>query len=114
MPNLGSPRVEGDEEEENTDDLEREFDIGDSGRGNLHSTAEGMLSTRLNFGPDLQTHIPSELAASSAVPKIPLLTYGQEVNDSDKLGFLLHYVSFDLRAAVCFCRMSGFPLISML
>lgn len=97
MPNLGSPRVEGDEEEENTDDLEREFDIGDRGRGNQHSTAEDMLSTRLNFGPDLQTYAPgvttpSELDTSSAVPEIPLLTYGQEVNDSDKLGFFLHYL----------------------
>nr|AFD33697.1 cellulose synthase A [Eucalyptus camaldulensis] len=79
----GSPRVEGDEEEENTDDLEREFDIGESGRGNLHCMAEGMPSTHLNFGPNLQTHAPgfttpSELDASSVVPEIPLLTYGQE------------------------------------
>ncbi|KAF7851847.1 hypothetical protein BT93_L2008 [Corymbia citriodora subsp. variegata] len=79
----GSLRVEGDEEEENTDDLEREFDIGDSGRGNQYCMAEDMLSTRLNFGPDLQMHAtgvttPSELDASSVVPEIPLLTYGQE------------------------------------
>jgi len=97
LPNLGSPRVEGDEEEENTDDLEREFDIGESGRGNLHCMAEGMPSTHLNFGPNLQTHAPgvttpSELDASSVVPEIPLLNYGQEVNDSEKLGFLLYYV----------------------
>lgn len=92
MSNLGSPRVEGDEEEENTDDLEREFNIGDSGRGNLHSMAKGMVSTRLKFGPDLQTHassvtMPSELDSSSIAPEIPLLTYSQEVNDSDKIGF---------------------------
>ncbi|KAH9691780.1 cellulose synthase A catalytic subunit 2 [Citrus sinensis] len=44
----GSPRVDGDEEEDDTDDLENEFDIND--RKDPHHIAEAMLSSRLNIG----------------------------------------------------------------
>ncbi|KAK0576072.1 hypothetical protein LWI29_011476 [Acer saccharum] len=68
----GCPRVEGDEEEDDTDDLENEFDINDD--------LEAMLSSRLNIGRGSQAHIttPSEMDSASVVPEIPLLTYGQE------------------------------------
>ncbi|XP_062160285.1 cellulose synthase A catalytic subunit 2 [UDP-forming]-like isoform X2 [Alnus glutinosa] len=70
----GCPRVEGDEEEDDTDDLENEFDIG----SNSHHLAEAMLSARLNVGRGFQATIatPSELDSASVAPDIPLLTYG--------------------------------------
>nr|AGV22110.1 cellulose synthase 8 [Betula luminifera] len=70
----GCPRVEGDEEEEDTDDLENEFDIG----SNSHNIAEAMLSARLNVGRGSHATIatPSELDSASVAPEIPLLTYG--------------------------------------
>ena len=70
---VGCPRVEGDEEEDDIDDLENEFDINDD--------LEAMLSSRLNIGRGSQARIttPSEMDSASVVPEIPLLTYGQEV-----------------------------------
>ncbi|XP_040998839.1 cellulose synthase A catalytic subunit 2 [UDP-forming]-like [Juglans microcarpa x Juglans regia] len=75
----GSARVEGDEEEDDTDDLENEFDIG----GNPHHIAEAMFSARFNVGRGSQanasaTATPSELDSASVSPDIPLLTYGEE------------------------------------
>jgi cellulose synthase A len=63
----GCPRVEGDEEEDDTDDLENEFDI-----------AQAMLSARLNVGRGSQATVftPSELDSASVAADIPLLTYG--------------------------------------
>ncbi|KAK4790489.1 hypothetical protein SAY86_017793 [Trapa natans] len=74
----GSPRVEGDEEEDDIDDLDHEFNyghlipfgskqIGDSGRG-LHSSG---------YGGSTQ-----EFYSSRPDPQIPLLTYGNE-EDAD-------------------------------
>ncbi|KAF5444553.1 hypothetical protein F2P56_033677 [Juglans regia] len=75
----GSARVEGDEEEDDTDDLENEFDIG----GNPHHIAETMHSARFNVGRGSQanasaTATPTELDSASVSPDIPLLTYGEE------------------------------------
>ncbi|KAG2663077.1 hypothetical protein I3760_16G009900 [Carya illinoinensis] len=73
----GSARVEGDEEEDDTDDLENEFDIG----GNPHHIAEAMHSARFNVGRGSQTSAtatPPELDSASVSPDIPLLTYGEE------------------------------------
>ncbi|KAJ4700996.1 Cellulose synthase [Melia azedarach] len=77
----GCPRVDGDEEEDDTDDLENEFDIND--RRDPHHIAEAMLSARLNIGRGTQAHVsgittPSEADSASVAPEIPLLTYGQE------------------------------------
>lgn len=76
----GSARVEGDEEEDDTDDLEDEFDIG----GNAHQIAVAMLSAGLNAGRGSQVNgsviaTPSEQDSASVSPDIPLLTYGEEV-----------------------------------
>ncbi|KAJ8765698.1 hypothetical protein K2173_014820 [Erythroxylum novogranatense] len=70
----GSPRVEGDEEEDDIDDLEHEFDYGLDGMG-PEQVAEAMLSSRLNTG-GVPTN--SELESSPPSSKIPLLTYGEE------------------------------------
>lgn len=77
----GSPRVDGDEEEDDTDDLENEFDIND--RKDPHHIAEVMLSSRLNIGRGSQAHVsgittPSEVDSVSVAQEIPLLTYGNE------------------------------------
>ncbi|XP_010241683.1 PREDICTED: cellulose synthase A catalytic subunit 2 [UDP-forming]-like [Nelumbo nucifera] len=75
----GSPRVDGDEEEDGIDDLENEFDF--RSRDTQH-TAEAILSSRLNVGrgPNANASgvtMPSD-HSSSLNPEIPLLTYGQE------------------------------------
>ncbi|KDO83760.1 hypothetical protein CISIN_1g001373mg [Citrus sinensis] len=77
----GSPRVDGDEEEDDTDDLENEFDIND--RKDPHHIAEAMLSSRLNIGRGSQAYVsgittPSEVDSVSVAQEIPLLTYGNE------------------------------------
>ena len=69
QPIPGSPRVDGDEEEDDIDDLENEFDM-----------AEAMLSTRLNVGTVPGITTPSEVDTASVATEIPLLTYGQEVS----------------------------------
>nr|APU87546.1 CesA6 [Plantago ovata] len=72
----GSPRVDGDEDEDEFDDLEHEFDYNGNdsqhytegsvyGRGGIRRTASGIT-----------TH--SEVDHAAAHPEIPLLTYGQE------------------------------------
>lgn len=79
----GCPRVEGDEEEDDTDDLENEFDCGSfDAWGRQHGAGE-MLSARLNTGRGSNTSssgIPacSERDFPHIGSEIPLLTYGQE------------------------------------
>ncbi|KAG8660641.1 cellulose synthase A catalytic subunit 2 [UDP-forming] isoform X1 [Manihot esculenta] len=79
----GSPRVEGDEEEEDTDDLENEFDISHHDGSDPRNVAEAMLSARLNIGLGSQANVsgfvtPFELDSVSAAHEIPLLTYHEE------------------------------------
>ncbi|XP_024972222.1 cellulose synthase A catalytic subunit 2 [UDP-forming]-like [Cynara cardunculus var. scolymus] len=78
----GSPRVDGDEEEDEFDDLDNEFDLGSNHRRDPHSYAEAVLSSRLNFGHGASNGsgfaTPSEMEAAALDPEIPLLTYGQE------------------------------------
>ncbi|QCD94531.1 cellulose synthase A catalytic subunit 2 [UDP-forming]-like [Vigna unguiculata] len=75
----GSARVLGDEEEDDTDDLESEFDIGGNLRRDHSQMSEAMFSTRLNYGSvNGSVHTPSEFDAASVASEIPLLTYGQE------------------------------------
>ncbi|KAJ6678096.1 CELLULOSE SYNTHASE A CATALYTIC SUBUNIT 9 [UDP-FORMING]-RELATED [Salix viminalis] len=75
----GSPRVEGDEEEDDIDDLEHEFDYGNFDGLSPEQVAEAMLSSRMNTGRDI-SGIPThgELDSSPLSSKIPLLTYGEE------------------------------------
>ncbi|XP_002524299.2 cellulose synthase A catalytic subunit 5 [UDP-forming] [Ricinus communis] len=74
----GSPRVEGDEEEEDTDDLENEFDISAS-----QNIAEAIFSAHLNISTASQVNVsgfaaPPELDSVPIVSEIPLLTYHEE------------------------------------
>ncbi|KAM1030264.1 hypothetical protein ACFX2I_034042 [Malus domestica] len=79
----GSPRVEGDEEEDDIDDLENEFDIASNERRDPHSIAEAVLAARLNIGRGSHVNgsgisTPAEFDSASVASEIPLLTYGQE------------------------------------
>ena len=82
----GSPRVEGDEEEDDIDDLENEFDFRNNYRSDPHQVAEAMLSAHLNIGGSSSHAYTSGISApldpnSSSVPSgIPLLTYGHDVS----------------------------------
>nr|AGV22108.1 cellulose synthase 6 [Betula luminifera] len=79
----GSPRVEGDEEEDDIDDLDNEFDYGNLNGLGPQEGAEAMLYSHLNSGrgyhsnasgiPALSAHETSPLSS-----EIPLLTYGEE------------------------------------
>ncbi|XP_045820741.1 cellulose synthase A catalytic subunit 6 [UDP-forming]-like [Trifolium pratense] len=81
----GCPRVEGDEEEDSSDDIDKEFDDKYRDALGLKPNSDSMLSGRLNSGrrsnsdisdmptnSEYDTHINSE---------IPLLTYGEEDPD---------------------------------
>ncbi|XP_043722585.1 cellulose synthase A catalytic subunit 2 [UDP-forming]-like [Telopea speciosissima] len=79
----GSPRVEGDEEEEDVDDLDNEFDFKYKNWSDPQHIAEAALSARLNVGRGSMADasgnsVPPNLDSSSPNPEIPLLTYGQE------------------------------------
>ncbi|KAK6940041.1 Cellulose synthase [Dillenia turbinata] len=76
----GSPRVEGDDEEDDIDDLENEFEYD---RRDPHHIAEAILSARLNVGHSYHANAsgittPSEFDSAAFSPSVPLLTYGQE------------------------------------
>ncbi|KGN45860.2 cellulose synthase A catalytic subunit 2 [UDP-forming] [Cucumis sativus] len=75
----GSPRVEGDEEEDDIDDLENEFDIANK---DPNSASEAMLYPHLAVGRGSHANgsgnMASDLDSSSVPTDIPLLTYGQE------------------------------------
>ncbi|MBA0730750.1 hypothetical protein Golax_023247, partial [Gossypium laxum] len=76
----GSPRVEGDEEEDDIDDLDNEFDYGTL---DPQQVTDAMLTARLNAvrGSQLNSSpMPahSELYSSPPSSQIPLLTYVEE------------------------------------
>ncbi|GMH21564.1 hypothetical protein Nepgr_023406 [Nepenthes gracilis] len=80
----GSPRVEGDEEEDDIDDIENELDYASSWRNPQH-IAEAMLSARLNISHGTSNAsgltTPAELESSALALDTPLLTYRQEDAD---------------------------------
>ncbi|GAB2269897.1 Cellulose synthase A catalytic subunit 6 [UDP-forming] [Dionaea muscipula] len=73
----GSPRVDGDEEEDDIDDIENELDYGSYGR-DPQQVAESVASGRVNSTIASGLVTPAELDSSALVPEIPLLTYRQE------------------------------------
>ncbi|KAL2503708.1 putative cellulose synthase A catalytic subunit 9 [UDP-forming] [Abeliophyllum distichum] len=75
----GSPRVDGDEDEDEFDDLDNEFDYNSNERRDPHQISEAALSARLNIGRSTSgITTPSELDSTAIGTEIPLLTYGQE------------------------------------
>ncbi|XP_044496373.1 cellulose synthase A catalytic subunit 2 [UDP-forming] [Mangifera indica] len=72
----GSPRVEGDEEEDDIDDIDNEFDYGNLDGLGPQQAAEGAMSTRSRSNSGIPAR--SELDSSPLNSNIPLLTYGEE------------------------------------
>nr|AEI87569.1 cellulose synthase catalytic subunit protein [Nicotiana tabacum] len=73
----GSPRVDGDDEDDEFDDLDHEFDY----HGNPRYMSEAALSSRLGRGTNHNASgltTPSEIDPAALHSEIPLLTYGQE------------------------------------
>ncbi|KAL7128256.1 hypothetical protein ABFS83_14G303900 [Erythranthe nasuta] len=76
----GSPRVDGDEDEDEFDDLDNEFDYNNGNeRRDPHQIAESTHSTRGNIGRTSSGITnSSDMDAAAVNSEIPLLTYGQE------------------------------------
>ncbi|OIW19999.1 hypothetical protein TanjilG_31913 [Lupinus angustifolius] len=79
----GSPRVEGDEEEDDIDDLDNEFDYGYRDAFGLQTTSDSVLfgsrHARRDSSYSMSGISPSlELDSSLLNSEIPLLTYGEE------------------------------------
>ncbi|CAN4116445.1 unnamed protein product [Withania somnifera] len=73
----GSPRVDGDDEEDEFDDLDHEFDYD----GNPRHLSEAALAGRLGHGTNYNAsglNTPAEVDPAALNSEIPLLTYGQE------------------------------------
>ncbi|XP_054821034.1 cellulose synthase A catalytic subunit 6 [UDP-forming]-like [Prosopis cineraria] len=78
----GSPRVEGDEDEDDIDDLDNEFDYGDPDSLGPHLMSDGCLHTGRGCNSNNASGIPANLDhASSLNSEFPLLTYGEEVSE---------------------------------
>ncbi|XP_022875255.1 cellulose synthase A catalytic subunit 2 [UDP-forming]-like isoform X1 [Olea europaea var. sylvestris] len=75
----GSPRVDGDEDEDGFDDLENEFDYNGNERRDPQQIAAAALSAHLNIGRSASgITIPLQWDSSVVASEFPLLTYGQE------------------------------------
>lgn len=80
---VGSPRVEGDDDEDDTDDLDNEFDYGNLDSFRPHS-ADASFVSRLNTSRGSHRNAShmngqSEHEPSRLGSEISLLTYGEEV-----------------------------------
>ncbi|KAL2240172.1 cellulose synthase A catalytic subunit 2 [UDP-forming] [Sesamum indicum] len=71
----GSPRVEGDEDEDDVDDLEHEFDYGDIEASGFTQSAGAVTSGHGGLAGSAKT---SKQDPSAQGLEIPLLTYGEE------------------------------------
>lgn len=72
----GSPRVPGDEEEEDTDDLENEFNFELSNQEKEH--VDAMLHGHMSYGGTYDHDLPHHMMHQQ--PRFPLLTNGQMVS----------------------------------
>lgn len=93
----GSPRVEGDEEEDDIDDLEHEFDYGNVESFGGQPMAASVLSALVNNRSGSHTNTygvtsGSEMDTSPLDPEIPLLTYGEEVRNAGLLFRAVYYM----------------------
>lgn len=75
----GSPRVNGDEEEEDTDDLENEFSYTDLDKQDKQEVTEEMLHAHMGYGHDSDVMM-SPLQPQYSRPQYPLLTNGHMVD----------------------------------
>lgn len=71
----GSPRVQGDEDEDDVDDLENEFDFGDHDKQDMQYSVESMLHGHMSYGRGGDMEMPQ--VRQTMLPQVPLLTNGQ-------------------------------------
>ena len=76
LETAGSPRVEGDEDEDGIDDLDNEFDYANLDSVGPYHSGEGTYGSYHNTGRGQSEVEPSPLGS-----EIPLLTYGEVVSD---------------------------------
>ncbi|KAJ8459550.1 hypothetical protein OPV22_032476 [Ensete ventricosum] len=74
----GCPRVAGDEEEDDVDDLENEFNFVGGDQQDSKYMAEVMLQGHGSYGRRVDIKTPH---VAHAVPQVPLLTNGEMVDD---------------------------------
>ncbi|KAI3972793.1 hypothetical protein MKX01_019451 [Papaver californicum] len=75
----GSARVAGDEDEEETDDIENEFNFMGRDNQDMHQyLAEAMLQGHMSYGRAGDMDMPQ---VAHTMPQVPLLTNGQMVDD---------------------------------
>ena len=72
----GCPRVAGDEEEDDVDDLENEFNFAGRAKQDGQFAAASMLQGRMSYGRGGDVEMPQVV---HTVPNVPLLTNGQMV-----------------------------------
>ncbi|KAE9610252.1 putative hexosyltransferase chromatin regulator PHD family [Lupinus albus] len=77
----GSPRVEGDEDEDGIDDLEHEFDYENPDSYGQQPISESLYSGRGSHNNIYGIHTHLEHGSPSLNSEIPLLTYGEEDPD---------------------------------
>lgn len=75
----GSPRVEGDKEESEIDDLEHEFDYGNIEASGFTQSVGAIPSGRGGHAGSTGSATSSKHDSSSQGLEVPLLTYGEEV-----------------------------------
>nr|QBI56888.1 cellulose synthase A3 [Agave sisalana] len=74
----GCPRVAGDEDEDDIDDLENEFSFAGRDKEDMQYGAEAMLQGHMRFGRGTDVDMPHGV---NAVSQVPLLTNGEMVDD---------------------------------
>lgn len=84
----GSPRVNGDDEEEGDDDLEHEFNYADIDKQDQQQVTEAMLTGRMTYGRPDDDNLPSSYMTTPLQPQYPLLTNGTQTATSDAPGSL--------------------------
>ncbi|KAG6543884.1 hypothetical protein Mapa_014724 [Marchantia paleacea] len=75
----GSPRVNGDDEEEDTDDLDNEFNFQDDKKDQPQQVTD-LLHGRMTFGRPDDDNLPPSYMMQPMQPQFPLLTNGQPIN----------------------------------
>ncbi|CAM6102083.1 unnamed protein product [Calypogeia fissa] len=84
----GSPRVNGDDEEDGADDLEHEFNYADIDKQDQQQVTEAMLTGRMTYGRLDDDNLPSSYMTPALQPQYPLLTNGTQTVSSDAPGVL--------------------------
>nr|QBI56909.1 cellulose synthase A5 [Agave tequilana] len=74
----GCPRVAGDEDEDDIDDLENEFSFAGRDKEDMQYGAEAMLQGHMRYGRGTDVDMPHGV---NAISQVPLLTNGEMVDD---------------------------------